>query len=491
MMEKLSGMDASFLHLDTEHVQMHVSFLAFLEPDPSISFERLNRELARRVSAIPALTRKLAPIPLDIHHPAWIVDAEFDPIHHLRAVSLSADTSEHDLAELLARINARPIDRSRPLWELWVIEGIEGGRLGLFLKLHHALADGVSGSRLFTTLFDGPPAELSDEVGVVFKNPEKLTLIREGLAARLRQPLEVFSVLKRAGRGLRAIVSKRQDPSWEEGGTPMVCPRTPFNAAVGSERSAALAVCSLSELREIRSSFGVTVNDVLLALASTSLRDYLNERGALPEESLLSVCPVSIREADQSDEVNNRVSAMFARLYTDRDDPVERLKAIHRGTRAAKWEHQTFGRENLSGLAELTSVSTLGVIAKLYTKTRMASRHRPFHNLVISNIPGPKETLSFMGMRAESMHAMGPVMEGAGLNITVLSSGDTLGICFHADADLVPGLRHLPGHFEDALEELLREARLERTLVAALDSVADAERNEKSRGAAVLSADPV
>lgn len=480
-MEKMSGMDASFLHLDTEHVQMHVSFLALLEPDPSLRFEALNRELARRVSRIPALTRKLAPVPLDIHHPAWIEDAEFDPIHHLRAVSLGAENSEDDLAELLARINARPIDRSRPLWELWLIEGLEGGRLGLFLKLHHSLADGVSGSRLFTTLFDGPPAELNDEVGIVFQSPEKLALIRQGLAARLRQPIEVFSVLKRAGRGLRDIITQRRDPAWEDGGTPMVCPRTPFNEAVGAERSAALAVCSLSEIREIRSAFGVTVNDVLLALASASLREYLGERGALPNESLLSVCPVSIREASESDEVNNRVSAMFTRLYTDREDPIERLKAIHRGTQAAKWEHQTFGRENLSGLAELTSVSTLGLIAKLYTKTRMASRHRPFHNLVISNIPGPKDELSLMGMRAVSMHAMGPVMEGAGLNITVLSSGDTLGVSFHADADLVPGLRHLPSYFEEALDELRRAARRERTLLAAIQMRSEAANQAEPR----------
>lgn len=473
-MEKMSGMDASFLHLDTEHVQMHVSFLALIDPDPTLRFEELNRELGRRVSRIPALTRKLAPVPLDIHHPAWIEDADFDPIHHIRAISLAGETSEVELAELLARINSHPIERSKPLWELWVIEGIEGGRIGLFLKLHHALADGVSGSRLFTLLFDGPPAELSDELGIVInQSPEKMALIREGLAARLRQPLEIFSILKRAGRGLRDIVTQRRDPEWEEGGTPMLCPRTPFNAAVGSERSSALAVCSLSTMREIRASFGVTVNDVLLGLASASLRNYLSDRDALPSESLLSVCPVSIREADESFEINNRVSAMFTRLYTDREDPVERLKAIHRGTRAAKWEHQTFGRENLSGLAELTSVSTLGLIAKLYTKTRMASRHRPFHNLVISNIPGPKEALSFMGMRSTSMHAMGPVMEGAGLNITVLSSGDTLGICFHADAELVPDLRALPGYFEEALDELLLAARRERTLMAALEAAED------------------
>lgn len=468
-MEKMSGMDASFLHLDTEHVQMHVSFLALLEPDPSIRFEALSRELVERVCRIPALSRKLAPVPLDIHHPAWVEDTDFDPIHHIRAIRLRDGTTKAELATFLAKINAQPIDRSRPLWELWVIEGIEDGRMALFLKLHHALADGVAGSRLFTLLFDGPPAELSDELGIVVEPPKKLALVREGLAARLRQPLEVFSVLKRAGKGLHAIVTKRRDPAWERGGTPMFCPRTPFNAAIGSERDSAIAVTSLSAIREIRSVFGVTVNDVLLALASASLREYLSEKDALPEESLLSVCPVSIREAQQSFEVNNRVSAMFAKLYTDLDDPVARLKAIHRGTRASKWEHQTFGRESLSGLAELTSVSTLGLIAKLYTKTRMASRHRPFHNLVISNIPGPKEQLRFMGMLAESMHAMGPVMEGAGLNIMVLSSGDTLGVCFHADAVLVPDLRRLAAHFEEAFEELLRIARRERTLLAAIE----------------------
>jgi diacylglycerol O-acyltransferase / wax synthase len=474
-MDKLSGMDASFLHLETSSVQMHVAFLAVLEPGAEpFSFPRLSRELARRVDRLPALRRKLAPLPLDIHHPAWIEDEAFDPIHHIRDTALPAGSDLEALGNLVARIDARPIDRQKPLWELWIIEGLEGGRFALLFKIHHALADGVSGARLFSRLFDGPEAEIDDELGMVFERPEKSALFRQGLLARLRQPRQIVDVVKKAATGLRDIVTRRKDPAWEAGGTPLTCPRTPWNEPIGTRRDAALATASFDVLREIKTSFDVTVNDVVLALTAATVRRYLEHDDFQLEGSLLAVCPVSIRTEEHASEVNNLVSAMFARLFSDVDDPGERLMAIHRGTQAAKWEHQTFGPENLSGLAELTSVSTLGMLATLYSKMRLASRHRPFHNLVISNVPGPRESLSLLGSRVRQMHAMGPVMEGAGLNVTVLSSGDTIGFAFHVDADLVPNVHEMPAFFEEALARLLEAARAHRTSKAAESEEAEA-----------------
>jgi diacylglycerol O-acyltransferase / wax synthase len=467
-MDKLSGMDASFLHLETSSVQMHVAFLAVLEPgEQPFSFPRLSRELARRVDRLPVLKRKLAPLPLDVHHPAWVEDHDFDPIHHIRDTALPPGSDLDALGDLVARIDARPIDRQKPLWELWIIEGLEGGRFALLFKIHHALADGVSGARLFSRLFDGPEAEIDDELGMVFQRPEKAALFRQGLLARLKQPKQVANVLKKAVIGLRDIVTRRQDPEWEAGGTPLTCPRTPWNEPIGTHRDAALVTASFATLREIKSSFGVTVNDVVLELTAATLRRYLERKGFALESSLLSVCPVSIRTEEHESEVNNLVSAMFTRLFSDIDDPAERLMAIHRGTQAAKWEHQAFGPENLSGLAELTSVSTLGMLASLYSKMRLASRHRPFHNLVISNVPGPRESLMFVGSRVRQMHCMGPVMEGAGLNVTVLSCGDAIGFSFHVDADLVPDVHDLPALFEESVTELLNAARAHRTRQAA------------------------
>jgi diacylglycerol O-acyltransferase / wax synthase len=466
-MEKLSGMDASFLHLETPSVQMHVAFLAIMEPDAEpFSFPRLSGELARRVERLPALKRKLAPLPLDVHHPAWIEDEDFDPIHHIRDTALPSGSDLDALGNLIARIDARPIDRTKPLWELWIIEGLEGGRYALFFKIHHALADGVSGVRLFSRLFDGPEAELGDELGMVFERPAKGAMFREGLLARLRQPKQIVNVVKKAAAGLRDIVTRRKDPEWESGGTPLTCPRTPWNAPVGTHRDCALATVSFDTLREIKSSFDVTVNDVVLALTSATLRRYLDERDVQLDSSLVSVCPVSIRTEAHEAEVNNLVSAMFTRLFSDVDDPADRLAAIHRGTQGAKWEHQTFGPENLSGFAELTSVSTLGMLAGLYTKMRLASRHRPFHNLVISNVPGPRSSITFAGSRVRQMHILGPVMEGAGLNVTVVSSGDTIGFSFHVDADLVPDVHVMPARFDDAVVELLECARAYRTMKA-------------------------
>lgn len=467
-MDKLSGMDASFLHLDTPNVQMHVAFVAVMEPGATpFSFPALSRELAERVSRIPALRRKLDPLPLDVHHPAWIEDEAFDPIHHIRDTALPAGSDLDALGDLVARIDARPIDRTRPLWELWIIEGLEGGRFALFFKIHHALADGVSGARLFSRLFDGPEAAIDEELGMVLERPKKTALFREGLVARLRQPKLIVDVAKKAVRGLRAIVTRRKDPEWEAGGTPLVCPRTPWNATVGQRRDAAFATASFATLREIKSSFDVTVNDVVLALASGTLRRYLDAREVELDGSLLSVCPVSIRTEEHASEVNNLVSAMFTRLFSEVEDPGERLLAIHRGTQAAKWEHQTFGPENLSGLAELTSVTTLGALASLYSKMKLADRHRPFHNLVISNVPGPRETLTFAGHRVRQMHCMGPVMEGAGLNLTVLSAGDVVGFSFHVDAELVPDVHEIPSLFADSLDELLAAARAYRAAKAA------------------------
>ncbi len=165
--------------------------------------------------------------------------------------------------------------------------------------------------------------------------------------------------------------------------------------------------------------------------------------------------------------VDEARSRRLTRLFSEVEDPGERLLAIHRGTQAAKWEHQTFGPENLSGLAELTSVTTLGALASLYSKMKLADRHRPFHNLVISNVPGPRETLTFAGHRVRQMHCMGPVMEGAGLNLTVLSAGDVVGFSFHVDAELVPDVHEIPSLFADSLDELLAAARAYRAAKAA------------------------
>jgi WS/DGAT/MGAT family acyltransferase len=459
-MERLSGLDASFLYFETSAQHMHVSIVAVLDPAQmpgGYSFDKIQALIESRLHLLPPFRRRLVRVPFDLHHPIWIEDPEFDIIHHVRRVSCPAPGGPRELAAICGRINSTPLDRSRPLWEAWVIEGLADGRFAFMTKVHHSAVDGTSGAELLVHLFsvdrDGPvavpaPSAPPDPI------PTEAAMVRYAVASRLRMPLEMAQLARRTIAAVTDVVRRRRSPEGRVGATPLTAPRTRFNGAITARRHVAFARVPLAQIKAVRKAAGVTVNDVVLALCAGTLRRYLQKHGELPAQPLIAVCPISVRDAAPR-KSSNRVSAMFTSLATDIAEPLERLRAIQRVTRGAKEEHNAIGADMLQNWAEFAAPTTFSLAARLYARMKLADRHRPVHNLVISNVPGPPFPLYLAGAELAAAYPMGPVFEGAGLNITVLSYMGSLDFGFQAAGNAVPDIWELAECVEPALRELV------------------------------------
>jgi diacylglycerol O-acyltransferase / wax synthase len=462
-MQRLSGLDASFLYLETSRMHMHVAMVAVLDPanvKGGYSFEKLQDLIANRIHLVPPFRRRLLRVPFDLHHPIWVEDPEFDIIHHVRRVSAAAPGGRRELASLVGRITSTPLDRGRPLWEAWAIEGLKHGRVALVTKVHHAAVDGVTGASLLVHLFDTEPdAPLRPLPAAppVEQIPSDGELVRHALLSRAKQPMEMWKLGAQTVKAIREVVRVRQNPDLPSGATPLTAPRTRFNGSITAQRTAAFARIQLSGVKKIKNAFGTTVNDVVLAVCSGALRSYLQKIGELPAEPLIATCPISVR-TDANKGSSNRVSAMFTSLATNIEDPVERLRTIQQATRGAKEEHNAVGADMLTNWAEFAAPTTFNLAARFYAAMNLADRHRPIHNLVISNVPGPPFPLYMAGAEVVAAYPMGPVMEGAGLNITVMSYKDAVDWGFNASANCVPDLWELAQAVEPAYEELLAAA---------------------------------
>ncbi len=442
-MERLSGLDASFLYMETPQVQMNVAFVTVVDPTDmpgGYSFGRMLELVDAKVRRKAAFRRRLVEVPLELHHPLWIEDPDFDIIRHIHHVALPQPGTMTELGAMVGRIHSQQLDRSRPLWELWVIEGLEGGRVALLLKFHHAFVDGVSGAALLMHLLDasqkptrlGPPDPVEPE-----EVPRPVELVAHALRSRLTQPKSFFQLAQRSVKAVRELIDQRKDPE-HLSVTFFEAPPTHFNQSVTARRNLAFARVSLDDVKDIKNAVGCTVNDVVIGIAGGAFRHYLLGRNALPAQPLTAVCPISVRTNEQENLSDNRVSAMWTHLGTHIEDPVERLRAINTVTNGAKAEFRTMGAHLLQDWAEFAAPTTFSAAVRLYSRLHIANSHRPIHNLVLSNVPGPRFPLYFAGARVVAIYPIGPVMEGAGLNLTVMSYLDSVDFSFNVDPTLVP-----------------------------------------------------
>ncbi|MEZ4288490.1 MAG: wax ester/triacylglycerol synthase family O-acyltransferase [Polyangiales bacterium] len=431
-----------------------------------------------RVQRNSAFRRRLVRVPFDLHHPLWVEDPNFDVIHHVRRVALPAPGGPEQFGEMIRRIISTPLDRSRALWEAWVIEGLSGNRFGLMLKFHHAAVDGVSGASLLMSLFDQSP-EAAPYAPPQMPRPERIPsemeLIGHALRSRMKQPVEFAKVAGKTLFRFTDIVQRQLDPSQPVGGRPLNAPRTAFNASVSARRKFATARLSLSDIKEVKNALDVTVNDVVIAVAGGALRSYLQKKNALPNQSLTAVIPISVRNDDEADQANNKVSAMWTSLGTDIADPIARIKVINKSTRGAKEEQQAMGAETLQSWAELAAPRTFNMAMRFYSRMQLADYHRPVHNLVISNVPGPRFPLYLAGAKLEAIYPMGPVMEGSGLNLTVMSYLDSVDFGFLVDSELVPDVWELAAASDEAFKELRRAARRHEARAAKIQATPEKE----------------
>lgn len=469
-MERLTGLDAAFLYLETPTHHMHVAMTMVIDPSTTpggYSFDKIKDFIAGRIHLVPPFRRRLMEIPLRLHHPIWVDDPDFDLDHHIRRIGAPAPGGRRELAEMAGQIASTQLDRSRPLWELWVIEGLKQGRVGIVTKVHHAAIDGASGADLMVHLFDlepgagtpEPPHDVTPE-----RIPSDTELLGFAAMSRLRRNLGLVPLLGQTAQSVRRIVQGRRDPDKLVGAAPLTAPRTPWNRALGQRRRVGFARVPLDHVKEVKDHFGVTVNDVVLALCAGTLRRYLEAKDVLPAEPLVAVCPISVRggaaEGTADEGGSNRVSAMFTSLATDVDDPVARIEAISAATKGAKEEHHAVGADMLQNWAEFAGPNVFNLASRLYSSLGLADAHRPIHNVIISNVPGPSFPLYYGGAELVAAYPMGPCMEGTGLNITVMSYRESIDIGFMVDRDLVPDVWDMAEAVRPAFDELRRAAGL-------------------------------
>ena len=478
-MDRLSGLDASFLYLETPAQLMHVCGVIVLDPSTvpaAYEFGALQRLVDERVGEVPEFTRKLRRVPMGLDHPVWVRDRQFDIERHVHRLALPKPGGYRELVELLAHLAALPLDRSRPLWDMWVVEGYRpesdggpdsgpdhrpGRGLGrelvvVFSKMHHATVDGVSGANLVSHLCslepDAPPLSTEPPRGAG-RDPGRPELLARAVVSNATRPLHAVRLLQPSAELVAKTVSRAR--AGTAMAAPFSAPRTSFNATITGHRSIALADMSLDDVKQVKRATGTTVNDVVLTVAGGALRAYLDERGELPEASLLATVPVSVREQSRRSDGANKVSALFTKLGTDVEDPLERLEEMAERNRNAKEHHQAIPADSLQDWAEFAAPRTFGLAVRAYANLRLAEKHPVVHNLVISNVPGPPMPLYFAGARIVALYPLGPVFHGAGLNITVMSNAGRLHVGVIACRESMPDAEALARHFPEELARLV------------------------------------
>ena len=474
-MRQLSGMDAAFLSLETSNSTGHVGSISILDPsEMSEPFDltHLTAMLEGRLGKIPMFRRRLKGVPFGLDHPFWVDDVDFDLEFHIREIGLPAPGSQKQLTDQVCRLHARPLDRKRPLWEIYLISGLEHGKIAIYMKVHHAMIDGASGVELLNVLIDlSPNPEFKDDP-VPFRprtEPSARALLVKGaigLASRPVDALRIAGTLVRVAPTLGKAVTpfaqllRRRQTSGDgeiiqtSNNRP---PETPFNGQISAHRRLGISHASLADIRKVKSTFGTSVNDVVLAISAGALRRWLDDRGALPTEPLITMIPVSVRDESQRSAMGNKVSAMFTPLPTNISDPVKRLLACNQTTQAAKSAQAAIPPGLVDGVTNFAPPLLMARAARVAFETGLIHRLYP-SNLVISNVPGPDVQAYMGGAKLEAIYPVSVILDGQGLNITVQGYRGQLNFGLLADREMVPDVDRLATYLIDELDLLIAAA---------------------------------
>jgi diacylglycerol O-acyltransferase / wax synthase len=461
--DRLTALDASFLHMERLEYPMHVGALSVLEGEPFFDANghfriREVRDLVQsRLPLLPRFRRRLMAVPYDQGRPIWIDDDRFDITYHVRHTALPKPGSWEQLVSLTTRVQENLLDRERPLWELWFVEGLEDGGVALIQKTHHSLIDGVSGVDVATLLLDMTP----DYVAPVLQKwtpepaPSPSQLLIDSLRERATEPAELVRsfrsmlrvprhAVERAGELSRAFSTMVTRES--------IAPRTSINARTGRHRLLSVVRVPLSEVKAIRKAIGGTVNDVVLAGVGGGLHRLLDERGDDVEDLRLRVlCPVSVRADEQHGELGNKISAIFVSLPVGPADPVDRLGEISAQTADLKEKRQALSADLLLNMSDYLAPTLMSLAAR-------AVHRQPFVNLIVTNVPGPQVPLYLMGARLIEAFPIVPLTQNLTVVVGILSYDGTLHFGLWADRDAGSDLEVLAGGIEDAFAEMAKVA---------------------------------
>ncbi|BAN03730.1 WS/DGAT/MGAT family O-acyltransferase [Ilumatobacter coccineus] len=470
-MKQLTGLDVSFLVMETPTTYGHVNGLSIYErpSDDFDPFTEVRKRLSIMVDHLEPLRRKLVEVPFELDRPYWIEDADFDIDFHVRHLGLAPPGATDQLAEQVARIVGRKMDRSRPLWEAYVIEGLADGRWALLQKTHHATIDGASGVIMLKMFTEDSPDEVygyEHQPWVGEEPPSRAEMLQRAARNLALNPLRgvrlglsmVRDVADAAGvssvsgavttaRKQLGAISKRNDPSHAtetDGSSVMIpltpAPPTPWNHTVTPHRRFAMRSMQLSNLKRLKEATGGTLNDVVMAICAGALREYLIRHEALPDDPLRAMVPVSIRTGKEEDPWTNRVSAIVAELPTNCADPLERVGLCRDAMQTAKRQFELVPAEALAEATTYTSPVIAASAARLMQRLKFADRINTPINVVISNVPGPRQALYFAGAKLDAYIPVSTISDGVGLNITVHSYEDRMDFGLISDRELVPDL---------------------------------------------------
>jgi diacylglycerol O-acyltransferase / wax synthase len=457
--DRLTAIDASFLHQERSSSHMHVGAVTILEGPPP-SREEFAEHLESRLHLVPRYRQRLSFPRFEMGRPFWTDDARFNIDYHVRHTGLPAPGSLEQLRGLAGRIFSQRLDRSKPLWEIWLAQGLEGDRFALISKTHHALVDGVAGVDIATVLFDlsdspekgeeGPPWEPSPQ-------PSQAELVAEGVKGLIRTPgslageavKAVRSPRKTLGRAMEAVEGV-SEVAWA-GFNP--APDVPLNVPIGPHRRVMWLQCDLSDFKSVKDSLGGTVNDVFLTVVAGGLGRWLRSRGVRTEGlELRGLVPVSIRAEDESGSLGNRIAALRGPLPVYAEDPVERLRIVREAMQGIKESKQALGAEVISGLEDFAPPTLLAMASRLNFSTRL-------FNLIVTNVPGPQFPLYLLGREMQELVPVAFLPEDHALAIAAMSYNGKLDFGLLGDYDAMPDLDRLAEAFDESLQEMVAVAR--------------------------------
>ncbi len=484
-MERLTGLDGAFVSLESPTTHLQILGALVFDPDGvegGVDFGTVRSLIADRLPLVPPFRKRMVEVPFGLQHPAMVDDPDFDLDYHVRRVCLPEPGGRGELADLVADLASRPLDRRRPLWEFHVVEGLEHGRLAIVPKVHHSIIDGVSGAQVMAAFFDLEP--LAAPVPLFGRTaPNDSGAGSSGQSApspgpgwspdplpgEWRQwrgvlgslPGHANGLVRTVSRSLRTAKAVSARNREELGPLPPAlfeAPRTSINRAISPHRRVALAELPLSEVRRVRQVLGGTTNDVVLAVTAGALRSFFASRGEEPASSLVGMVPISVRTEEEDGALGNRVSAMLVSLATTVADPVARLRRIREETRTAKEQSRFVDAEVFAGWAQALAPSVATRLTRLVTNLRLFDHVSPLFNLIVSNVPGPDFPLYLAGAPMVAMYPLGPIVEGVGMNVTVFSYLDVLYVGVQGCRELTPDLDVMAGALGRSLAELVTMA---------------------------------
>ena len=460
-LDRLTATDASFLVQEGANSHMHVGAILIFEGPPPAIGDFLDH-IRSRLHLVPRYRQKLAVPPADMGRPLWVDDPSFNLDYHVRHTALPSPGSEEQLTRLACRIFSQQLDRSKPLWETWLVERLEGGRFALISKTHHALVDGVAGVDLATVLFDAEPVPRAVEhpTGAEWQprpEPGSAQLVASGIKGVLMAGVEVAGRAVAAAAKPETTVRRAQEAV--EGVGEIVwaalnpAPDTPLNVPIGPHRRFAELRCELKEFKEVKNAFGGTVNDVVLTVVAGALRRFLHSRGVRTEGlELRALVPVSIRSAQEQGHLGNRLAAMRAPLPVYVRDPITRLRVVKESMDGLKESKQAIGAEVLAGVNNFAPPTILAQASRLNFSTRL-------FNTIVTNVPGPQMPLYVLGRELLDLFPVGFLPENHALFVAIMSYNGKVNFGLLADYDALPDVEEIAEGIRESLDELLEAAR--------------------------------